>query len=80
MEQYCYEFYIWSDTLYIISFDAVQSIPVQHSKLLLILAITIVLGFGPRRGPWPYFRSFQTFRSFQMEPPLRQEEGSDYHW
>jgi hypothetical protein len=34
--------------------------PVQSSKLLLVLASTFVLGFGPRRDPWSC--SFQTLR------------------
>jgi hypothetical protein len=28
---------------------------VQSSKLLLALTSKIILGFGPRWGPWPYF-------------------------
>jgi hypothetical protein len=32
--------------------------PVQHSKLLLALASTVVLGFGPRRDTWSNLCSF----------------------
>jgi hypothetical protein len=39
---------------------------VQSSKLLLTLAGTVVLGFGPRRDPC----SFQTFTCFEKRPPL----------
>jgi hypothetical protein len=31
----------------------------RSSNLLLALASTVVLGFGPRRDPWPNFCSFQ---------------------
>jgi hypothetical protein len=34
----------------------------------------------PRRDAWPYFCSFQTFTCFEMGPPRRREEGSDYYW
>jgi hypothetical protein len=32
-----------------------QSSPMQSSKLLLVLASTVFLGFGSLRYPWPYF-------------------------
>jgi hypothetical protein len=52
----------------------------QSSKLLLALASIVALGFGPRRDSWPYFCPFRTFTCFEMGPPLRREEGSDYYW
>jgi hypothetical protein len=51
--------------------------PVQSLKFPLPLAITVILGFGPRWDPWPYFCSFRTFTCFEMGPRL--EEGSDYY-
>jgi hypothetical protein len=57
-----------------------QSSPVQASKLLMALNSTVVLGFGPRRNPWPYICYFQTFTCFEMGPSFWQEEGSDYYW
>jgi hypothetical protein len=51
---------------------------VQSYKFLLPLTITVILGFGPRRDPRPYFCSFHTFACFKMGLPL--EEGSDYFW
>jgi hypothetical protein len=59
---------LWFDSLF------------QSSILLLALTSTVVLGFEPRRDPWPYFYSFQTFTCFEMGPPFRQEVGSDYCW
>jgi hypothetical protein len=50
------------------------------SKLLVVLASTVNLVFESHRNPWPYFSSFQTFTSFEKVPPLRGQEGSDYHW
>jgi hypothetical protein len=52
--------------------------PVQSSKLLLVLASTVVLGFVPHRDPWQYFSSFRTFMCFEMGPPFRRDEGSGY--
>jgi hypothetical protein len=54
--------------------------PVQSSKLLLVLASRVVLGFLPRRDPCSYFCFLQTFLCFEMGPPFRREEGSDYCW
>jgi hypothetical protein len=67
-------FFIWS------SFLSRSFLPltVQCTKLLLVLASTVVLGIGPRRDPRLYFCSSQTFTYFEMGAPLRREEGSDY--
>jgi hypothetical protein len=54
--------------------------PLQSSKLLLALASTVVLGFGPRQDPWPYICPFHAFTCFEMGPPLWQEEESVYYW
>jgi hypothetical protein len=48
---------------------------VQSSKLLLVLVSTVFLGFEPRRDPWPYFRSIQTFTYFEMGRPFRRKDG-----
>jgi hypothetical protein len=47
---------------------------VWPSKMLLALASTVVLGLGPRRDPWPYFRFFQTFTCFGIGPPSTRGE------
>jgi hypothetical protein len=60
-----------------------HSSPFYSSKLLLVLASTVVLDFGPLRDPWPCSCSFHTSTCFEMGPPLRWEEGSDgsdYCW
>jgi hypothetical protein len=49
--------------------------PVQSSKLLLVLDSTVILGFELRPDPWPYFCSFQTFECFEMGPHFRREDG-----
>jgi hypothetical protein len=38
----------------------------QSSKLLQALDSTVVHGIVPRREPWPFFCSFQTFTCFEM--------------
>jgi hypothetical protein len=60
MEQYSYEFYIWSDTLYIISFDTAES-TVQPSTFLLTLASTVFLGFGAPSRTMAIFMFFPDF-------------------
>jgi hypothetical protein len=46
----------------------------QHStRLLLALAITVVLGFGPHWDPQPYFCSFQDHVCLNKGSPLREE-------
>jgi hypothetical protein len=57
--------------------ELTQSSPVQSSKLLLVLASTVLLRIGSRREPSPYFCSFQTFACFEMGHPLRHEEESN---
>jgi hypothetical protein len=48
---------------------------VQSSKLLLTPASTVVLGFGPRRDPWPIFYIFfKTVFAFEMGSPLQRGE------
>jgi hypothetical protein len=44
-----------------------QCLVVQSSKLLLSLPSTVILGFGPRQCPWPYFCSFQTLRVLKWD-------------
>jgi hypothetical protein len=57
-----------------------ESSPVKSSKLLLALASTVILGFGPLQDPCPYFCLFETFVCLEMGPPFWQGEGSDYCW
>jgi hypothetical protein len=40
---------------------------------------TVIIGVGPRRDRWPYFYTFQTFTCLKMGPPIRRNEGSNYH-
>jgi hypothetical protein len=49
--------------------------PVQYSKLLLAFASTAIPGFEPRRDPWPYFYTVQTFTCFETEPPIVEKES-----
>jgi hypothetical protein len=44
-----------------------------------VLASTVDLGFWSYWGRGPYFGSFQGFTCFEMGPPLRREESSDYY-
>jgi hypothetical protein len=39
-------------------------VPLKCSKFLLGLASTVILGFGPRRDPWPYYLFFPDFYLF----------------
>jgi hypothetical protein len=44
-------------------------LPVKSSRLLMVLASTVILCFWLRREPWPYFCSFQIYTCFEMGPP-----------
>jgi hypothetical protein len=58
------------------AFDLVS----RSVKLLLALASTMNLGSGPVWTHDHIFVLFKTFTCFEMGPPLRREEGSDYYW
>jgi hypothetical protein len=53
----------------------VTSSPVHSRELVQALASTVVLGFEPRRDPWPYFCSFQTFMCFWNRAPSSTWRG-----
>jgi hypothetical protein len=48
---------------------------VRSSKLMLALVSIVVLGFMPRRNPWPYSCSFQPFASFVMGLLFDEQRG-----
>jgi hypothetical protein len=58
--------------------QSIQSVG-WSSKLLLALANALNFCFGSRWDPWPCFCS-KTCTCFEMGPPLRREEGSNYYW
>jgi hypothetical protein len=64
--------------------------PVQSSEFLMGLASTVVLGFGPRWDPWPYFLSFHALRVLKwgllfeerlllVTPPILESYTAGFH-
>jgi hypothetical protein len=49
--------------------------PIQSCKLLLALTSTIIPGFGPWWGPWPYFVLFRLLHILKWDPLFKERRG-----